>query len=135
MRKAAANFAVVLFVGCVIMMANSVSWAILLSIVDQPKLMAIIEYSKYFPAWIAVGIVLWVMRVRFPKLYGFFELYFSLHAIAYATQIAGDLETKTLSLSGGIYILVRGLNNIYRGLKGKYLEWANYLIDKPWNFL
>jgi hypothetical protein len=74
--------------------------------------------SRYFilPSVIS-GIVLYRVRGRQPFLYGSVEICVALLAIfvSIATRSSAPLN-KILGILGGIYILVRGMDNVDKGL-------------------
>jgi hypothetical protein len=74
-----------------------------------------------FPALI-LGLSFFWLRCRSPLTYGIIEVTVSIEAVSFAIQAPADnLLAKLLGLLGGIYVLVRGLDNVDKGLKRRQL--------------
>ncbi|NUB25110.1 hypothetical protein [Azospirillum brasilense] len=76
--------------------------------------------QKYFVfAAVLIGFFLYGVRARFPMFYGVMEIYFGAFSITIATPTTVSAEsissTRALAILGGMYIIVRGLDNIHRG--------------------
>jgi hypothetical protein len=69
------------------------------------------------PIMILVGIGFYRLRFSSPILYGMLECCFGIIAISLASySTTQDVLAKLLGAAGGVYIIVRGLDNIDRGL-------------------
>lgn len=79
--------------------------------------------SAIFLAIIIAGILLYRMRCRSQKLYGVTEcLVGILMAGYYVNHLKPEDPTQTFTLLGAMYIIVRGMDNIQKSLKGAAFE-------------
>jgi hypothetical protein len=73
--------------------------------------------SWLVPILLLVGIGLYRLRTKHTVMYGLFECSFAIAGITFSVHTASnDSLSKLLSLAGGVYIIVRGLDNIDKGL-------------------
>jgi energy-converting hydrogenase Eha subunit A len=68
------------------------------------------------PVWLCLGFALYWLRGRMPFVYGILETVVGTLAIFYAIQSPAALPAKLIALLGGLYIVVRGLDNMDKGL-------------------
>ena len=89
------------------------------------------------PFWIAISVIaalcLYLLRTAARIHYGFTEIMFGVISIAAAAQTftAQAQSTTLVQLAGGIYIIVRGLDNIKHGLD----ENPSSRVWKIWNLM
>ena len=72
---------------------------------------------------ICLGIGLYWFRCRAQLLYGIFELVFASTAIWMAIVSSGDFYPRMIALAGAVYVFVRGMDNVDRGLPPKWRSW------------
>jgi predicted permease len=84
------------------------------------------------PILLLVGIGLYRLRTKRTVLYGLFECSFAIAGIAFSVHTASnDSLSKLLSLAGGVYIIVRGLDNIDKGLTPlRRVRWALFFPSR-----
>ena len=64
-----------------------------------------------------VAVVLYRLRGKHPVIYGVMEVYAGLATLAVASQnAASELDTRVIALLGATYVVIRGLDNVSRGL-------------------
>jgi hypothetical protein len=73
--------------------------------------------------FVAVAILLYGMRTRYPFVYGFIEVVVGVSAIIWVlpnqpTESSIGLFSELLSVSGGVYVIVRGLDNASKATPG-----------------
>ncbi len=85
----------------------------------------IIETGSPFVAllFITVALLLYGMRTRYPFLYGMVEVIVGIAAIFSVLPTQPPIETlvvyaELLSVSGGMYVIVRGLDNMNKAVPG-----------------
>jgi hypothetical protein len=71
--------------------------------------------------FVAVAILLYGMRTRYPFVYGFIEVVVGVSAIIWAlpsqpTASSMALLVELISVSGGMYVIVRGLDNMNKAI-------------------
>jgi TRAP-type C4-dicarboxylate transport system permease small subunit len=73
------------------------------------------------------------LRGYFPKIYGGIEIAVGLLAIFYTADKIPEAVPEALPLLTGIYIIIRGLDNIAKNLKkDKWpIEVSNFLFNQP----
>lgn len=71
---------------------------------------------------VAVSILFFWLRSRFLTLYGLLELAVAIAALLVTINSAAALGTKLISVIGAIYVIVRGLENVTKGLSPPLLS-------------
>lgn len=67
--------------------------------------------------FLTIGVFLYRLRGKNPVVYGFFELLVAASVIVYVViSYHGDFLAKSMAICSGVYITVRGLDNIEKGL-------------------
>ena len=95
--------------------------------------------EPYFTVlWFIVAMALFWIRGSRPVWYGVLEVFIGTTAIFYAIYSQPDgfpenLTSKLLALASGIYIIVRGLDNIDKGVPERYKFTWKKLFPKPPN--
>jgi hypothetical protein len=89
---------------------------------------------------LAVAILLYGLRNRYRLLYGMFEIIVGIGGIHIILRplVAGDStiinskteELKWAAVIGGIYIIIRGMDNVYQGLSLQWRERWNCVFRK-----
>jgi hypothetical protein len=75
---------------------------------------------------VAAGISFFTLRCRYPIAYGLTEIFVAILSIFYSTTPAVVSGTgRFFALLGGIYIFVRGLDNIDKRMKANHL-WNSF---------
>jgi len=75
-----------------------------------------------FPA-IGLSAFLYWLRGRLPLIYGTLEIFVGMLSLSIATQgQVTDLLTKLIGVFGGIYIIIRGLDNVDKGIPGGWAK-------------
>lgn len=103
-------------------------------------LMAILTNQEAVQRWLsspvaipfifAASIGLFWLRCRQLLVYGCLELVASIGTITYAVNLpSASLLAKVVGILGGAYIMVRGLDNLDKVLKGKSRRWTSFF----WN--
>jgi hypothetical protein len=88
--------------------------------------------SRYFSvAAVFVGLILYRLRGRYPLVYGLTEVAVAILAIfvSIGTDTPYPLN-KIVGILGGIYIFVRGMDNIDRGLPNSWRDWWDRWFPK-----
>lgn len=78
----------------------------------------------------AVGVLFYWLRGRFPLAYGLIEIYAALATMWVAIATEADLGTRVLALLGAVYIMVRGLDNLDKGLPKQFRSTWDSLFPK-----
>jgi hypothetical protein len=73
-----------------------------------------------WPAVIITVFVLFCLRGVWPAAYGCVEIFVGVTTISIATQIVGVSPPRLLSLASGIYIIIRGLDNVDKGIPNSW---------------
>ncbi|WP_451994096.1 hypothetical protein [Azospirillum argentinense] len=78
-----------------------------------------ISQNVFIAAAVLLGLFLYGARTRFPVSYGATEIASGAFSIMIATPASVSTEsissTRALAILGGMYIIVRGVDNIHRG--------------------
>lgn len=82
---------------------------------------------------VIAALLFFAIRGYFPKIYGGIEIAVGLLAIFYAADKIPEAVPEALPLLTGIYIIIRGLDNIAKNLKrDKWtIEVSNLLFNQP----
>jgi hypothetical protein len=97
-------------------------FSIVIVILEHQRLLLLITSSDWFivPAFI-IGLCLYGLRSESPHIYGFIEVVISMVTLWLTIRSAeSDLLARSISLLVAVYIMVRGLDNIDKGLPPKY---------------
>jgi hypothetical protein len=88
--------------------------------------------NRYFAApAVLVGLVLYHVRGRYQFLYGMVEVCVALLAIFVSIGTPSSIAlNKIVGILGGVYILVRGLDNIDKGLPGSWRRAWDWCFPK-----
>jgi hypothetical protein len=90
-------------------------------------ILATLERWYTIPVALLVGLLFFLLRSRAPFLYGLSEVFAATISIIYSTSIQNStLLAKGVALLGGIYIFVRGLDNMDKRLNGKNRLWTRF---------
>jgi hypothetical protein len=97
-------------------------------LLNQVVFIEVMSKPEFIPfAMLLSGCFYWLKR-RSPLFYGLLELFVAMISIWSSVLIQTDnLFAKTLSLLGGIYIFVRGLDNINKGVPASF--------ERVWSFI
>lgn len=92
------------------------------SIYNHPKVFGITS--------VFIGVLLSKVRKRFTFYYGVLELAVAIGALWFAIVTPNqDLLPKILGILGGVYIIVRGLDNMGRDLPARCPKWLTWLVS------
>ncbi|MEE3718307.1 hypothetical protein V2H45_16325 [Tumidithrix elongata RA019] len=98
-------------------------WFLVRISVDAQSFLSYIPIAATFLIIITLGIILYIIRLNFRILYGMAELVVGcLTALRYLLpELNVDLPDQIFYLQflGGLYIIVRGLDNVTKGLEAK----------------
>jgi hypothetical protein len=93
------------------------SWMILVAFLEPKTLNRLLSDIWLIPAAILLSFLAYHFRGRKPVIYGSAEIFIGVLAIIYPIIVlTSDLLPKILAISSGVYIIVRGLDNIEKGL-------------------
>jgi hypothetical protein len=77
---------------------------------------------------IGLSAFLYWLRGRLPLIYGSLEIFVGMLSLSITTQgHVADLLTKLIGVSGGVYIIIRGLDNVDKGIPGGWRKVFNKL--------
>ena len=80
-------------------------------------------------AGLLVAVGLYNLRLRVRPLYGLIEIVIGTISILFATNQAASPATTFITAVGGIYVIVRGLDNIEQSISGDAKSiWERYLM-------
>lgn len=104
---------------------------------NKEALEATLAHPRTIPGALLLGVALFGLRERRRFAYGLLEALASVIAVTAAVLVAPGLLGKIAALLSGVYILVRGLDNMRQAPPPARLRWArrvllpdNYVI--PW---
>jgi hypothetical protein len=84
-----------------------------------------------YPAFIVLGLALYILKQKVTFYYGLFELIAALAAIYLSTNSTiSTLYTRWFSVLTGIYIFVRGLDNMGKDIPDKLLPYWEAITAK-----
>lgn len=113
-QTCAEMFFTFMMASALILLCSSIGVLISNSVRDSERTLT---SSWLVPIMLLVGIGLYRFRTKHTVLYGLFECSFAIAGITFSVHTASnDSLSKLLSLAGGVYIIVRGLDNIDKGL-------------------
>lgn len=113
--------------GIVIGFFSAVTQSIYVLFHNPPLLFVILKMRILAPVWFTIGLLFFCLKRFKPIAYGSFELLVGASSIIFAiSKYSEDVQAEVISLLGGIYIIVRGCDNIDRGLKP---EWKTSVAD------
>lgn len=108
-------FGLIMLLGWGLMVVTIFQW------IAEPTRSYVLSPSLFGPA-IAVGLTLFWIRGRLPLFYGLMEIVAAIGAIWVATHSpSAGLGPHVAAVLAAMYILVRGLDNVERGLP---LQWS-----------
>ncbi|MEF3124669.1 hypothetical protein [Rhizobium leguminosarum] len=116
------------------------SYVIIFSIVDRNTLTAVksvlFNQAPYILVFIgfAISLALFWLRGNFPKIYGNAEVLVGILSIKNAAPATINADVPSLlSFMAAIYVIIRGLDNIAKGLKpnGWWREFFTQIFNNP----
>ncbi len=85
----------------------------------------------FVPVFIVFAVFLYRLRGHHTMVYALMEISIGIGAVYYAVLSPSSYYApKLLSLSGGIYIIIRGLDNMDKGLPAEYRQVWDYFFPK-----
>jgi hypothetical protein len=83
------------------------------------------------PFAVLLAVILYRLRGRYPFVYGMIEIFVALIATGVAILTPSDVPlNKIVTILGGIYIFVRGLDNVDKGLPDTWRPWWTRCFPK-----
>ena len=91
---------------------------------SQDALNIALSHPITIPTALILGLALFGLRERQRFIYGLLEVLGSVIAVTAGAQAVSGLLGKAAGLLSGIYVLIRGLDNMRRATRPARLQWA-----------